>query len=312
MATIEAIDFAGNQCLGEVGTNRAIVLWSKFRLSGPPVGGGRGNGAWSNFALGDSEMLGNMLKRPSCLPRFGVGKLIVAGCAAAALPVLWSMPASAGIVNDPLHAFCYGTSTCADNGVTTPTTTNPPQFGFSISPGPQTGDFLVEVLVPNNVALPASYAITGTQGGAANNMAISGSATLFSATAWKTGGLDAYLGLTASPNNPIGAWLPSTKVNQPGATGYFVFQADLGTNQIQPNAKELLGPLLNISPNLNIGTLIVSFLETTGGTVATANSGALYEQGGGLPPPSLPEPGTLGLFATGLIGVYLARRRLAG
>src|SRR5579872_7049342 len=57
---------------------------------------------------------------------------------------------ASGNIVDPLHAFCYNTSSCTDNGIVTPVSSNNPSFGFSISPGPQTGYYYVDVLVPNN------------------------------------------------------------------------------------------------------------------------------------------------------------------
>src|SRR5690349_7247522 len=75
---------------------------------------------------------------------------------------------------DPLHGFCNGTApSCVDNGTNTPLGSTSTNFGFSISPGPQTGDLLIELLVPNNDVHPASFSITGTQGGTANTLPIS-------------------------------------------------------------------------------------------------------------------------------------------
>lgn len=226
--------------------------------------------------------------------------------------VLHSSPSYADPA-DPLHGFCWGaTPACTDNGTNTPTSTNAPNFGFTISPGPQTGDFRVDVLVPNNEApTPAalSFSVTGTQGGATNTLPLSGTATLFSTTAWTIGELDAYLGIGASPTNPIGAYLPSTQGLDPGATGFFVYQVDLGTNRLQDNPNPLLGPLLNISPGLPLASYIVGFLDT-GITaqhwVATANSGAIFETGR-----RVPEPGSLLLVSVGLaaLGVWTWKRR---
>jgi hypothetical protein len=213
---------------------------------------------------------------------------------------------------DPLHGFCWGaTPACTDNGTNTPTSTNPPNFGFTVSPGPQTGDFLIDVLVPNNEApTPGalSFAVTGTQGGPANNLPLAGTATLFSATAWTSGQLDTYLGISADPANPIGAYLPSTQILDPGATGFFVYQVDLGTNQLQDNPNPLLGPLLSISSGLPLASYIVGFLNVGAAApnwIATANSGAIFETGR-----RVPEPSTILLLGLGLTGVgYWSRKR---
>src|SRR6516164_8190405 len=66
-------------------------------------------------------------------------------------------------LDDPLHGYCAGAGQCIDNGTNSPTSNNPPvNFGFTVSPGPASGDFVVDVLVANNKATPASFAITGT------------------------------------------------------------------------------------------------------------------------------------------------------
>src|SRR5262249_51076253 len=122
---------------------------------------------------------------------------------------------------DTLQGSGAGVGQCMDKGTTSPPTINPPvNFGFTPSPGPATGSLTIDVLVPNNEASPASFALTGTA---------SATATLFSATPWTSGMLDAYLGISASPNNPIGACLPSRQALDPGATGCFVVPANLGT-----------------------------------------------------------------------------------
>ena len=131
---------------------------------------------------------------------------------------MFANPAVANV--EDLQGYCAGAGQCIDNGTNSPTNTNPPSnFGFTISPRPQTGDLSIDVLVPNNEPKPANFALTGT---------LSGTATLFSAVPWTSGNLDAYLGLSAAPANPIGAYLPSTQALDPGATGFFVFNVDLG------------------------------------------------------------------------------------
>jgi hypothetical protein len=201
---------------------------------------------------------------------------------------------------DALHGQCNGTGTgtCSDNGFNTPLG-NSTTFGFTISSGPQTGDLLIDILVPNNYAVPTSFAInfasTNTLAGTANQVG----------GVWSSGSLASFLGFGASPNNPIGAYLPTTQTLDSGATGFFVFQADLGTMTIPANSGATTASgLFNVPTGFGAdhGGYIVAFCGTgcTGnGYVATANSGALL----------VPEPASLTMLFVGLLSLILLTRR---
>jgi hypothetical protein len=175
----------------------------------------------------------------------------------------------ADIIDDPLHGFCAG---CTDNGTVTPIPTNPPSnFTFTASPGPQTGDLFVDILVPNvgSVSGPFTVSISGDGSFSATKVD----------TVWTSGDLSTFLGFSGvQPANPIGAFPGST-------TGFFVFQADLGLQTLGNPSNVPAGPNLSITQLLPLGSSIVAFLNTdvTGGTqngfIATAPSGQLFVPG---------------------------------
>jgi hypothetical protein len=130
-------------------------------------------------------------------------------------------------------------------------------------------------------------------------------ASLFSATPWTSGQLDSYLGISASPANPIGAYLPSAQTFQPSATGFFVYAADLGTQTLPKNSNYSNFDLLTLNKGLLQGSYVVAFLDSSH---ATANSGAIFETGR---MPSTPEPSTWAMMLLGFAGLGFAGYRKA-
>jgi hypothetical protein len=223
-------------------------------------------------------------------------------------------PASADTVIDPLLGFC--SAGCIDNGTNTPITSNPPvNFGFFVAPGPQTGDLFLDILVPNTAPVNPANTVTVT----GSTLPVGGvNFSLVSTTAWTSGDLAAYLNLIgSSPANPIGAFLPSTQALVPTATGFFVLQADLGTQTLNgPSGPNI--PTFSLNRGA-LGMYVVGFLNTLDpGIIATANSGALFETGSGNtinPVAAVPEPATWGMMLLGFAGLAFAfrqRRRTVG
>lgn len=206
-----------------------------------------------------------------------------------------------------LHGVCNGTggSTCTDIGFTP--LGNSTTYGFTISSGPDNGDLVIDILLPNNYTLPASgFAITPTV-----------SATLVSSTQWTSGKLATYLAtvdpadagfLGATPSNPFANYIGTTTTLDPGATGFYVFQANLGVVTIPGQGSGSTGnlsfPLTGLGNDL--GAFILGFCTSgcPSAVDATANSGALLVT---------PEPGSLTMLFAGLLGLaLLAGRRVLG
>jgi hypothetical protein len=219
--------------------------------------------------------------------------LAASAFAAMATPVLAANPPT-------LHGFCATASPCTDNGTNTPTNVNPPIFGFSAGGSSATGDVLIDILIPDNLAQPGSFTISGALVGSNTFLA-----ALVSPTAWTSGQLDAYLGISASPTNPIGAYLPTTQTFQPTADGFWVYQADIGTVTLPSNSGASDSFLLTLDQSLGLGSYVTAFINQNGTFGATSNSGAILEDGG------VPEPATWAMMVIGFgaAGFALRRRR---
>jgi hypothetical protein len=219
---------------------------------------------------------------------------------AALLAVAALTPAKAQVtaLDDPLHG-CQSATTCTEATIggtkVTPIASNPPVgWGFSISPGPQSGTLFLEFLIPNNDP-HGSVTVTGSA---------SLTTSLVSTTAWTSGDLTTYLGISASPPNPLSSWLPATQTVDAGATGYFVQQGIINTITIPGNPPPALTDVFNASA-LPQGSLIVAFLETSPGTfVSTAQSGGLFVTTG-----AVPEPSTWAMMLLGFVGLGFAFRQ---
>lgn len=223
---------------------------------------------------------------------------VVAAVGAIALSAAMAGPVSAS----PLHGFCNGTGTgtCMDNGMNTPLGGST-AFGFTYSGSSSvTGTLWLDILLPNNDATPASFSVTGING------VTGGTATEVSTTAWTSGSLAHYLGISASPNNPLGAFLDSSETSlDASATGFFVYQLTLTDFTVPKNGSGGL-PQFDAISGLDLGSYIVGFLDCGNSWCATANSGALLVDG---TTTSVPEPASLALFAVGLGGLAFAVRR---
>ena len=245
----------------------------------------------------------------------------------------WSMHSQvhAQVVDDldPLHG-CY-TNGCTSFGtVTTDSTASGglSHFGFNSSPGGAKGQLVITILIPNNEAEAVFPTLTGMYTGLpAAQSVVAGSFT--NVGNWTSGDLTTFLGISASPPNPINAYLPNTQTFDPTATGYDVAFAAISS----PNPVTLLGGgqsstmdldlsltggeydnlLAQVFTGLPAGTIITAFLNQSDGSgwITTAQSSSLLLDvpGVNINPvigPGAPEPSTwvMGIIGFATLGAF--------
>jgi PEP-CTERM motif len=206
---------------------------------------------------------------------------------------------------DTLRGFCVSpTPTCTDDGTITPTSANPPNFGFQSS-GTTQGEFELVLLAPNNdIVSPGAFSlkIDGS-----NVTKASATSTLVSTTAFTSGKLENYLGLSYTPSNPLNHYLPLTQSVDALATGYYVYTFNFGMEAGDPKNINT-APTFSLDGGiLPLGSLLFG-LEFNGDQVlgATTPSGAILETKN----PAVPEPATAGLLGAALVGCYFIRKKV--
>jgi hypothetical protein len=205
---------------------------------------------------------------------------------------------------DSLHGFCSTASDCSAttiNGNPVIQFNGSGQFGFYDAGGPATGTDIVVFLSPTN--LGSSITVNETNTGSST-----GTASLV-AGEWTSGKLDTFLGLSSNPENPFDNYGGPSGIDS-SATGFFVYELNLGTETLQDQAKDSSNPLFTISGGLGAGDFVLDFLCNSD-CIGTPNSEAL-DSAGPNTPPSVPEPSSLSMLGLGVLGLLgFARKRFA-
>lgn len=229
---------------------------------------------------------------------------------------------------DPLHFTCTGCG--VDNGTFTPDPSG--EFtGVSVSSSPaNSGTLILKLLIPDiyGIDLLGGFSdgvtATGTGIGSANLLLATSQTAANTGFFYKSGSLDIdFLGRTlanGAPDNPIGAFLPSTNSVLTGlglgaADGFFVATANLGFVSLDtpgnPSTVHLDLSSLALLQGLGdgcAGCWLMGDLVTARGDVTTAQSAALFATTTDVP--SVPLPAALPLFVSGLAGLgFLSKKK---
>jgi len=241
-----------------------------------------------------------------------------------ALLALGLQGAVADTLLDPLHGMvCSGAGTACtnsgDNGSFTPLG-SVSNWGFSVNPGPATGNLTLVFMVPTNEINVATFNLPGlTDNGGSIGTSVFSRVSLFQSG---SPDLPVYLGLpnagSYSPTDNFSNMSAGTSNFDPGFTGQFlVFTATLnGINLSDVSSTTILNDF-SFGSNLPAGTEIAGlFFETSGpeagSYIGTAASGHLTTTTLAVPGP-VAGAGLPGLITLGAgVVAWTRRRRPAG
>jgi len=216
----------------------------------------------------------------------------------AAVALMITNVANADII-DPLHGACTG---CTSNG-TNLSMNGTGTFGWNSSPPGLTGTMYIDFLIPNTTNI-TTFVMPGITGFA------TGTPALFSSTAWTSGDLTTYLGITASPPNPLSSFLSATNTVDSAAMGYFDFRlTGIAITTGLPGPGNTPNDLFTLGGDLPLGSILTAFVQVCSEActyVSTAQSESLLVN---QPLSEVPLPEALWLFGTGFVGLMTLRRR---